>query len=99
MTPEEKIADLQNELNRVRAELAESKDARNRLAGWMERCTSKLHQYGRLTAKDNYAQDVVKALNDLDAAIKYGDRVRAELQAAEQEIERLKGERRENRPG
>lgn len=75
--PPEEIEDLQKELIRVRAALAESEDARVRLTGWMERCTDKLNQYGRLSAKDNYAQDVIRALNDLDIA--------------REEIERLKG--------
>lgn len=65
MTPEE-IEDLQKELIRLRTALAESEDARARLTGWMERCTDKLNQCGRLSAKDNYAQDVIRALNDLE---------------------------------
>jgi len=90
VAPEE-IEDLQKELIRLRAELAESEDARARLTGWMERCTDKLNQCGRLSAKDNYAQDVIHALNDLDVALKLGDLALADLRAAKQEIERLKG--------
>jgi hypothetical protein len=90
VAPEE-IEDLQKELIRLRAELAESEDVRARLVGWMERCTAKLNQYGRLSAKDNYAQDVIHALNDLDVALKLGDLALADLRAAKQEIERLKG--------